>query len=300
MKATLTALLSLTLLACGGASASVADLLADPPVGSPDAPKTFVSSEEDASSEPTPATDASAAPGQDAGRDSPAELDASLDATLEAGQDAGPADPARFGVSASGGTQRVEAGYPPGLSGAQDLTFEGWFLVRSLTPNGRLFAALGASCSVAGDPSYGADQGKLNCLARYSTNAATTQRFSLAPLALNVWHHVAWVKQGSSWTLYLDGAEQGKATADFAGMPAPEASSRVSFGGTGRADESLDGVVDEARLSLSADYAAPFAPPAHLAPSGALSLALDEGAGTVVSGGSAQLQGGCAWQAVAR
>ncbi len=299
MKATLIALLSLALLACGGASASVADRLADSP---PDAPKTFVSPEEqqDASRAPEPRKDASPQPGDAGGQDSSTEPDASGDAALEAGQDSGPVEPARFGVSLSGGTQRVEAGYPPGLSGAQDLTFEGWFLVRSLTPNGRLFSALGASCSVAGDPSYGADQGKLNCLARHSTNGAETQRFSLAPLTLNAWHHVAWVKQGVAWTLYLDGAEQGKATADFAGMPAPEASSRVAFGGSGRADESLDGVVDEARLSLSADYVAPFAPPAHVSALGALSLALDEGAGTVVSGGSAQLQGGPAWQAVAR
>lgn len=295
MKATLTALLSLTLLACGGTSASVAD----PPIDSPDAPKTFVSSEEDASTPSQVESDA-ALLGQDAGRDPSVEPDASPDAPSEGEQDAGPVEPSHFGVSVSGGTQRVEAAYPHGLSGAQDLTFEGWFLVRSLTPNGMLFAAHGASCSVAGDPSYGADQGKLNCLARSSTYAASTQRFSLAPLALNVWHHVAWVKQGSSWTLYLDGADQGKATADFAGMPAPEASSRVRFGGTGRVNESLDGVVDEARLSLSADYLAPFAPPQHLSTLGALSLALDEGVGTVVSGGSAQLQGGCGWTPVAR
>ncbi len=66
------------------------------------------------------------------------------------------------------------------------------------------------------------------------------------------------------------------------------------------AGESLDGVVDEARLSLSADYNAPFAPPAHLPANGAIALALDEGAGTIVGGGQAQLQGGPSWVPVAR
>ena len=296
MKATLALLLSLTLLACGGSSASIDDAFAPTPSSTvepqaPDADRKVASEEQDASKPSSPA---------DAGTDSSQLADTgSPDAGVDSSVVEPPA-PVLYSVSVSAGTQRVEAAYPAGLSGAQDATFEGWFNLRSYTANGFFFSALGAGCSIAGDPSYGANVGKVNCVARYNNALPQQQVFSLAALPLNSWHHLAFVKQGSKFTLYLDGAKQGEATADFVGMPAPEASSRVRFGGTGRAAESIDGLVDEARLSLSADYLVAFAPPAHVSAAGALSLLLDEGAGTVVGGNTATLQGGCSWQVSGR
>ncbi len=306
MKATLALLLSLTLLACGGSSASVDDVLGPAPTApsspqQPDAQQKAAPSGPDASEPSSPAdagSDSSQLP--DASPLADAGADAADSGVVEPPPPPPPPPPVAYSVSVSSGTQRVEAAYPPGLSGAVDATFEGWFNLRSYTPNGSFFSALGVGCSIAGDASYGANVGKVNCVARYNDALPQQQVFSLNALPLNSWHHVALVKVGAKHTLYLDGVKQGDATADFVGMPAPEVSSRVRFGGTGRADESLDGLVDEARLSLTADYLAPFAPPAHVAAGAALSLLLDEGAGTVVGGNTATLQGGCSWQQTAR
>lgn len=276
----------LLLVGCGGSAASVSD---ESRPSEPAHDQSTSTSEVSSPDAARPASDVPSTPLPDAG-----------DAGAEAGIDAAINPPPHYGVSVAGNLQRVEASYPPGVTGSANLTLEGWFKVRQVTANGMFFHMRGASCSIAGS-GYGPNQGKVNCLARLNTTDAASQIFSKVAIPLNVWHHIAFVKQGAMFTLYVDGVTQGHATPDFDGMPGPTATSKVRFGGsTGDASESLDGVVDEARLSLQADYTVDFIPPAHVGSSGSLSLLLDEGMGTIVGANTATLENGATWTTVTR
>ncbi len=241
--------------------------------------------------------------------------DASLaDADTEAQADAAPDSdasppppppPTYYGVSFDRGSlERVEAPYQAGMAGAAALTVEGWFLLRQPTDEGHLFQFHGGNCSYAGSAGYGVMQGHLNCLVKLNGGGVTAQVFSQQLLTLGKWFHVAFVLRNGVWTLFLNGQTQGTAVADYGPtLPGviPFEARKFKVGGTGTAaNETIDGVVDEFRASLSADYVADFVPPAHLAAAGSPSLALDEGAGLVVGAGSGSLVGGSSWTTVVR
>lgn len=246
------------------------------PVVTPDAP----------AQEPDAETDSGQAEAavQDA---SPDAQDAAQDVTVDV------APPVvRYAVSFPLGTSsRLENGIPVGLPGSTAATFEGWFYVRSLTEYGSFFSVGGVSCSVAGSASYGADQGKITCLARRwdSTNLPA---YTNAPVPVGRWFHLSFVVAPGIARVFVDGQPSGATTPDFASFGF-EASHRLRVGGTGRdANESIDGMVDEFRVSLTADHAAAFVPPTHL-PSGQVCTDLDQGSGNVADGFS--FQGGAEW-----
>jgi hypothetical protein len=76
----------------------------------------------------------------------------------------------------------------------------------------------------------------------------------------------------------------------------------VRLGGTGQTPETMDGRVDEFRISLGARYTGNFVPPTHLTSDATtlVSLLLDEGTGTTskeetTGAMSASLVGGASW-----
>lgn len=310
-------ILSLVLAACGGTGAGV-DIFSSPdsaPVA-PDTPDSSPSS---------PRAEAPVLP--EAGSSEDAGLEAASDAQLpdagpdaaDAGQDADASDPpppppppppplpppppTLYGVSFDRASlEQIVVPYPAGVGGSATLTVETWFNLRQPTDEGSLFTFYGGSCSYAGSLSYGAMVGHLNCLTRTGmVFTPATQVFSQQAITLGKWTHVALVLSAGKWTLFMDGKSQGTTVPDYGANVPVVNGGRFTIGGTGKnSNETIDGVVDEFRVSLTADYTADFAPPTHLLPSGTPSLALDEGMGTSVGGGVGTLVGGPSWAVVAR
>jgi hypothetical protein len=316
LKRTITTI-SLLLVACGGSAVTASDI-----IGSPSDPVTQADAGVDAD-KPTAKTpvldagmasdatvidagnDASLSPdatSEDAGLDAGQPQDAGQNADSDAGQsvDAGPPQ-TYYGVSFQRGTTQyiLSDEFPAGVVGLNQLTLEGWFLLRQPTDQGYLFSTFmtGISCSYAGAPAYGIMQGHLNCLAAANAPLPANQVFSQQAVTLGTWFHVALVLKAGTFTLYVDGKSQGTMKGDFGNTT--NVISHFTVGGTGRAtNETIDGIVDEFRFSATADYTADFLPPTHLAPSGAISMLLDQGAGTAVPGG--KLLNGCSWLSVDR
>ena len=90
----------------------------------------------------------------------------------------------------------------------------------------------------------------------------------------NAWHHVAAVRSGSTFTLYLDGAAAGSAT--YAGALFSSTTDPVSIGGYQHGLYTLNGFVDDVRITKGvARYLSAFSPPAAALPDvpGAATLA---------------------------
>lgn len=270
---------------------------ASPPSSAAVAPDTV-----DAATAPQTASDA----GPDADADTDAEVvaDASYDA--EAGSDSADADSAvedasadseapRYGVATGGGSQWLELPWPP-VAGLTALTLEGWFKVDTLSDNGHLFrlrsAADEALCALAGD-SYALEyRGRLTCI------ASGAQVWSAVALPIGSWHHIAFVFGAGSFTMYVDGASQGSVAHS---SPFADSGSERGFtvNGSSRPAETVQGVIDEFRLSNVARYSGPFTPPLHLDADGVTlsSMMLDEGQGQP---SGATLIGGPTWVPVTR
>lgn len=298
-------ILSLALVACGGSAGS--DVLGP---AANDVPA-------DASPTPTKPALVAPVPSEDAGTDGSTAADSSVPDASDAGTDAAvdsgdagqvidppppppPPPPTYYGVSFDRASlQRLQVPFPNGVNGSDKLTIEGWFDVRQPTDEGSLFAFTGGSCSYAGSPGYGAMVGHLNCVTRMGgIGSPAYQVFSQQAITLGKWTHVALVLSNGKFTLFVDGTSQGTTTPNYSTVP--NEGFAFTVGGTGKAtNETFDGVVDEFRVSLAADYAADFAPPAHLG-AGLVSLSLDENAGVSVGAGAGTLLGGPSWTTVAR
>jgi RHS repeat-associated protein len=98
--------------------------------------------------------------------------------------------------------------------------------------------------------------------------ASTVYDIAGPVVSLNVWHHVAAVRAGSSLTLYLDGVAVGSAT--YSGALYSNNSDALSIGAYGSGTYGFAGDVDEIRITKGvARYTAAFAPPSAPFPDGA-------------------------------
>lgn len=77
-------------------------------------------------------------------------------------------------------------------------------------------------------------------------------------LTTNTWHHFAWVKQGDTYRIFLNGELDGQVTQ--AGLSFADA--EIYVGSNGTSSQFWYGYIDEARITDGvARYTAPFAPP---------------------------------------
>jgi len=80
------------------------------------------------------------------------------------------------------------------------------------------------------------------------------------PLSTGAWHHIALVRSSGVGTAYVDGTSVGSAT--LAGTLSVAGATPVSIGGdAAAASQSLDGYIDEIRISNVARYTSNFTPP---------------------------------------
>lgn len=309
MTSKLPILSALVLVACSGSSAGV-DMLA----GNPEEPTKFITqSSDDAGPSPKAATpqgdagtteEASTDSGQDAGQDAGEDASQADSGGQDAGQDADAGSVTRYGVSFSGAVDDgLYAPLSTDLIGKSSVTLEAYFRFASFDTSGLIFQTPNAYCAVTVGP---ATTPTIHCCApENNLNPCVVGPAKASP---GVWFHVAWVLSGGNWTLFVNGVKQGDVPSVYQGYPSfvppvagkPSAENNVYFGVQqfGRGFASVQGTVDEFRLTYSALYAADFTPPKHLDAAAAMNLMLDDGAGK--SSGVATLYGASKWVTVTR
>jgi hypothetical protein len=148
----------------------------------------------------------------------------------------------------------------PNLSvGTGDFTIECWAYFNSVSGFQVLFDLRSAQPSSA-PLLYIAGNSRLN----YLFNSGTPVAFGPNPLSTSTWYHIAWVRSGTTHTLYVNGVSQTTFT-DGTGT----ATSPVTIGArtTGGASDYLNGYIDDLRITKGyARYTANFTPPAQALP----------------------------------
>ena len=145
-----------------------------------------------------------------------------------------------------------------------DFTIEFWYKALDGWDNaGGLITTLNANlfrCALAGGPSGGAHndyQGVWFGLGDGTNNAFTDYR-AYGQLAVNTWHHLAFVRYSGNFNLYADGTS-------IYGPTSVSSFTAITKNGMltlGALDSRLHAYIDELRISKVARYTAAFTPPA--------------------------------------
>lgn len=93
----------------------------------------------------------------------------------------------------------------------------------------------------------------------YNASAALIVGAPASAIVDNTWQHHAWVREGNVWTVYIDGVQQGQVTDSTSTIGNNGAIAMIGnyFDG----ENSMNGFLDEFRISNIARYTAPFTPP---------------------------------------
>lgn len=151
--------------------------------------------------------------------------------------------------------------------GSEDLTWEFWMNTTTTIEYSTIYARVPGTFSSSMwtlmTNRYGPFRGDL---ALYVADYSTSSELLLAEGYLSgwslrdgAWHHVAVVRNGSSWKAYIDGIERASNT--WAGTIA-SSSSLITIGREQASGRGYVGYLDEMRISKGvARYTAPFTPP---------------------------------------
>jgi YD repeat-containing protein len=148
------------------------------------------------------------------------------------------------------------------VMGSSDFTFETWvYPVTSSSSYLAAFSKRANSATYSGiEVTIYASSGVVGAVAASSAGSWGINFTSTATISFNAWHHVAFVRHASNFTLYLDGSAIGSGT--YAGPIYEDGTGFVV--GAGGADGSFlfSGYLDDTRLTMGqAVYTANFAPP---------------------------------------
>jgi YD repeat-containing protein len=150
------------------------------------------------------------------------------------------------------------------IFGTNDFTFETWtYLIASASSYPVLISKRASTANYSGVEVYAvASNGTMGAVVASSSGAWGINFLTTATISFNSWHHVAFVRHGSTFTLYLDGAAIGAGT--YSGAVYEDGSGlNLGAGDTnGSAGLLLGGFLDETRLTLGvAVYTSNFTPP---------------------------------------
>ncbi len=294
--------LSLLLVACSGAAG--AGVLDEPPssIANPPVEKTVVATNVETDAEVTSdaSVDSSLTGDADASEDASQTDSGEQDSAADV--DAAPPVP-RYGVTFNGTVgARLSMPAPDTLIGQSSVTLEAYVRFDGHTgPRDLIFSSPYAYCALA---TTGGRVGKPTCCAFDSNNAMTCVDSNVT-LNTGTFYHVAFVLDGGSWTMFLDGFKQGTVMSVFSAYPSfplpvvtEHPANHLIFGVMYTNEVSSTSVLDEFRLTYSALYTANFTPPKHLDAVGAVNLLLDEGGGKF--SGPANLSANAGWISVDR
>jgi len=161
----------------------------------------------------------------------------------------------KFGSSSlalNGSTDWVNVyGADYGFYGEDNFTLECWFYKTSgLTSNGTL-----VNIAPIGDPRWAFFTRSNSKVALYNQVTNLTFLEGSTLISLNTWYHVAYVKTGNTWKIYLNGILDGTATNTVSlrgGL--------CQIGAFGTGSDKFPGYIDELRISNTARYTANFTP----------------------------------------
>jgi len=142
-------------------------------------------------------------------------------------------------------------------NGTDDFTYEAWVYPTESGKDNPAFIYTSSLIHIAGLYNTA---GGTNAIFGASSRPGSGNYVLYAPdITLNTWHHIAWVKSGSSLKIYVDGVNQTLTdTGSFSGTQ----SNNVSYIGTTVSNEYFEGYISNARvIGGTALYTANFTPP---------------------------------------
>jgi len=143
----------------------------------------------------------------------------------------------------------------------QDWTFEAWVYANSLSGSTVVFGSQGSGFSGCLCFFNNGDMFMLCGSADGSTNWSVAISTPSAVLSTGSWHHGAWVRYGSTFTMYLDGVAQ-TPTGSYSGSIIKGMTGQAIGSANGSPNSTWNGFIDEARITMGkAVYTANFTPP---------------------------------------
>lgn len=186
--------------------------------------------------------------------------------------------------------------------GTDSFTIEAWvYLTAMPATNGYP----GAAWVVGGGPvnsNYGMDIAIGSTDIIMSINYFPSLQISAAHgMSTNQWYHVAWVRNGTAFAVYVDGVEKGTATSSIAADPNLTGIAIGAAEPTGSTDGNFPGFIDDLRITKGvARYPASFTPPTAAFPHAETSTGGDHVISFTVAtedpyDGSTANDGSCVW-----
>lgn len=142
--------------------------------------------------------------------------------------------------------------------GTEDFTFEAWIYPTSTSGRRGIYATSGGSGSVYKFVIH-LDSGILKV---HINNAAGINTYwnGTSAITANIWTHIAVIRAGGIWTLYINGVANGTGTNTF-NITATNETTYIGYGGEAYFTEFV-GYIDELRITKGiARYTANFTPP---------------------------------------
>jgi hypothetical protein len=169
----------------------------------------------------------------------------------------------KLGTSgATGSTNQMALSHSTDYTfGSGDFTIETWFRPAVMTP-GQYYSVISkrANSSVVGDYLIFYDgSGNLLWLVGKDSTHWTFNRTVSSCVSINTWIHVAMVRNGNNFYLFLNGSLADSTTSSDAMYAAGTA---LYIGGEGDNDWAFNGHIDEVRLSNAARWTSAFTAPA--------------------------------------
>lgn len=157
------------------------------------------------------------------------------------------------------------------LLGSSEFTLECWVRFSSVGTVQRIIDTRGNSADLAMAYAFGmGSSGNTNkiCFEADTSNAGAgsgaweVALYGTTTVSANTWYHVAVVRIGGSWKLYVDGVQEASVTSSIAiGSEAATGYIGAGCNGASSIGYYLNGYIDDLRVCKSAKYTANFTPP---------------------------------------